>query len=274
MTTHGSRQFTAALCLISSVLIAHSGPLWAAPASISKTEVRTEFPDVTHKKLREVVWEMFEKEDLRSKKAPQRPLTTLFLKTKKHATRVPGLCRYDTVRVEMDHAGLPIEEADAPMFATGLTSTSYFSFLLPPAGEYFEMVQGEPAGSNDCAHLNEDDAFFAAEDEVQATDGYRAFLALVEAARAGRQFPLQCDLHNNDKLSCIELVAAFQPGALSEVAPCEVGPDWGTVCQRITVGERQVDVRLTAHVSPGPPAGQLVSAKLTSLLVMWHEAID
>src|SRR6266567_2753522 len=81
-----------------------SNPVTAgSPAqTISKSEVRSAPPAVTHQRLRDAVWSMFEQQDYRTKKRPTRPLYRLSLRTKTQGTHVPGLCRYDSVEVKFE----------------------------------------------------------------------------------------------------------------------------------------------------------------------------
>lgn len=218
---------------------------------------------------------MFEKQDYRRDRKPTRPLTDIYLKTRRQATLVPGLCRYDGVSIELEAATPREQGADTPMRATGLSSTSYFAFVAPPADDYEEIENPDLIDTGECAGLPDDYPFFAADDEYRATQGYRAFAALLEALGNEEKVLLECNLfRSDDGKSCEEIIAALGPDQLSSVGPCDRDPDWSTECQRIYVADRRIDIRLTAHVSPGPPAGKVVSAKLDSLIIMAHERID
>jgi hypothetical protein len=244
----------------------------ASTKTITKSEVRSAEPSATHRHLRDVVWTLFEEQDYRRDKAPTRPLSTLFLRTKIHSTEVPGLCRYDGVRVEFEPINPTDKGPDVPARASGITSTSFFTFLSPPTDEYEEIAQGGPVSLKECEKLPEDHPFFAAEDENQATAAYRAWLALSEALRTGAKFPMECDLFPVDKNSCGEVIGSLQVSQLTEVETCDAQA--GTTCYKLYFDDRLVSIKSTGHVSPGPPAGQIVSAKLDSLIVLSHEIID
>jgi hypothetical protein len=249
------------------------GAAAGAPArTITKSEIRSDPPQVTDRKLRDVFWSMFASQDHRGRKAPTRRLSGMTLRTKAQATRVPGLCRYDNVRIEFEPVKPGDEGPDAPVRPVGLTSTSHFTFLSAPAAEYEEARQDRLGSAEACSGLPEDQAFFTARDEQQATAGYRAWLALRESVRAGRKFPLECSLTRLDTGSCESIIANFKPEQLEAVDACESETD--IVCHALYVGDRLIKVRTSGHVYPGPKAGQLVSAKLDTLIVLAHEIID
>jgi hypothetical protein len=114
-------------------------PVTAEP-TISKSQIRSDPPSVTHERLRDVVWSMFEREDFRRHETPTRPLDHLFLRTKFQATLVPGLCRYDSVLVEFERIDPNDKSADAQTRAVGLTSTSMFKFVVPPKGHFQDIA--------------------------------------------------------------------------------------------------------------------------------------
>jgi hypothetical protein len=242
-----------------------------APAT-TKSQIRSQPPDVTDRKLKGLVWSLFEKQDHRGRKPPTRPLSGLYLRTKTQATHVPGLCRYDSVRVEFEPLNGGDEGPDAPVRPVGLTSTSNFTFLSDPPAEYRDVRQDRLGSAGQCSSLPKDRPFFGARDEETATDGYRAWLALRESIRAGRKFPLECNLTRLDSEPCEAVVAALKPERLSDVETCE--SELGTVCHALYFEDRMVRVLTTGHVYPGPRAGIVLGAKLESLIVLTHEVVD
>lgn len=250
-----------------------SGIAVGAPSrTITKSEIRSDPSDVTDRKLKDVVWSLFEKQDHRREKEPTRPLSRVFLQTKTQATRVPGLCRYDSVRVEFEQVNPQDQGPDAPVRPVGVTSKSHFAFLSAPSADYEKMRQGRPVSTAQCSRLKDDAQFFTAGNEGDATRGYRAWLALLNSLRAGRKVPLQCNLTPVDSGPCEALIAAFKPEQLSEIEPCDSDP--GTVCHKLYADDRLITIVTTGYVSPGPPPGQIVTAKLDSLIIMAHEIID
>lgn len=148
----------AQLTLFSAVALSIASPAAGAPQleTLTKNEVRSEEPRTTHRRLRDVVWNLFEQQDYRRENAPTRPLSNLFLRTKTQATRVPNLCRYDGVWVEFEKVNPRDDGPDAPMRAAGLTSSSYFTFLSPPTSSYEDAVRDGPGSDAQCAKLPDD----------------------------------------------------------------------------------------------------------------------
>src|SRR5207244_261199 len=133
--------------------------------TISKMEIRTAPPAVTHRRLRDVVWSMFERQDYRTKERPTRPLSRLFLETETRSTEVPGLCRYDSVKVEF-RTTVSSKRPTAPSKAVGLQSTSHFLFVSPPTGEYEDLVGPAAVSEKGCLGISKDRPFFTATTEV------------------------------------------------------------------------------------------------------------
>lgn len=249
-----------------------SGIAVAAPArTITKSEIRSDPPDVTDRRLKDVVWSLFEKQDLRSRKDPTRPLSRLFLRTKTRATGVANLCRYDSMGIEFEPLNPKDEGPDAPVRPVGLTSSSHFAFLSAPAAEHDDTVQDGPASAARCSRLPAQ-SFFTAKDEELANNGFRAWLALLDSVRSGRKFPLECDLAAFETRPCEVVISALKPEQLWDVETCD--SEIGKLCYRLNAGDRLITVVTTGYVHPGPPAGQIVGAKLESMIVMAHEIID
>jgi hypothetical protein len=245
----------------------------AAPApTITKSQIRSDPKGETDRRLKDVVWSLFEKQDLRGKKAPTQRLSSLFLRTKIQATHVPALYRYDNVRIEFEPVNAGEKGPDAPTRPVGLTSTSYFAFLSAPPADYDEARRDRAEPEGRCSRLPKDQRFFTARDEREAAEGYRAWIALRESIRAGRKFPLECDLMPVESRPCEAIIAAYAPDQLSEVETCEAEP--GILCHALYVDDRLIKVLTTGHIYPGPKAGQVVSAKLDSLIVMRHAVVD
>lgn len=261
-----------ALRLALLVMVPSGIAVGAPPRTITKSEIRSDPADVTDRKLRDVVWSLFEKQDHRRKKEPTRPLSRVFLRTKTQATRVPGLCRYDSVLIEFERMNPKDQGADAPVRPVGLTSTSNFAFLSAPSADYEKIRRDRPAPPAQCSKLSNDARFFTAADEAEATRGFRAWLSLLESLRAGRKVPLECNLTPVDSGPCEALIAALKPEQLSEIETCDSEP--GTLCHKLYAEDRLIAVVTTGYVYPGPPPGQIISAKLDSLITMAHEIID
>ena len=75
-----------------------------------------------------------------------------------------------------------------------------------------------------------------------------------------------------DSGPCEAVIAGSKPEQLSEIEACDSEP--GTLCHKLFVDDRLITTVTTGYVSPGPPPGQIVTAKLNSLIIMGHEIID
>ncbi|HYI41358.1 MAG TPA: hypothetical protein VE053_13675 [Allosphingosinicella sp.] len=250
-----------------------SGMAVGAPApTITKAEIRSDPPNVTDRQLKDIVWSLFEKQDHRRKEAPTRPLSRVVLRTRTQATRVPDLCRYDSMRIEFERVNPKDTGADAPVRPVGLTSSSNFTFLSAPSADYENALQGSLASVALCSKVTDDRHFFTARSEKEATDGFRAWLALLNSIRAGRKVPLECSLAPLDAGPCESVISALTPDQISEIEICD--SESAAVCHKIYAGDRLITIVTTGRVHPGPPPGQLVSAKLETLIVLAHEIID
>jgi hypothetical protein len=258
---------------VTSISMVFSQPAYGrASDTISKEELRTGEPKVIQRKLKDQIWQMFEPEDFRRAKPPQNALTGLLLKTRVNRTNVPGLCRYDLAHIEFEPLDRLRADARTPSRATGITAVSYFKFSKPPAGDYYE-VAGEPwPEATSCSQLG-DEGFFDSEDAETATDGYLVWSRLQTALREGRSVPLDCNLFKNDTKSCSAILAEIGSDELSSVGRCEAA-DYHQNCYEVTTNDRAVKIYVTAHISPGPRANEVVKAKVDGVIVLSHCLVD
>lgn len=243
--------------------------------TITKTEIRTEDPQRTHSRLRDVVWDMFEREDMRRETPPENPLDRLWLQTRSRGTEIPGLCRYDRVTVEFAPARRNARGPDVPVRAVGLRAVSQFGFMVPPRVLYHEAADHERLPSEgDCHSASiRELSFFTAPNEQIALDGYLAFLSLQNSLRDERETPLDCDLARIDRMDCRGLILSFDPAAIYEIDRCDSDTS-GELCFRIWVDSRRVDIVVSGRIYPGPPAGQAIRARLVSLIILSHPRRD
>jgi hypothetical protein len=255
-------------------LIAPAALVSAAPRTITKTDIRTDPPPTTHQRLRDVVWDMIEREDMRREADPKHQLGDLFFRTRTRGTEVPSLCRYDTLVVEFAPLDRRQRAADTRVRAVGLRAHSNFQFLAPPADDYDSISDYDRLPSDtDCRPLDgKEEGFFFAEDEETATDGYRALLALQQALRAGTAFPLDCDVGEEAKAKCGTMILAFDPGRIGSIQRCEA--ETFHLCYRVANNDLVVAITITGRVSPGPPLGQIVSARMNELITLSHPRAD
>jgi hypothetical protein len=263
------------VCLVAWLLAA----LVAAPAAgrdgtTTNTEIRSELPSRTHADLGALVWDMFEREDLRREVAPVNPLTDLWLSTKIRGAHVPGLCRYDSVRIEFAPTKREDRGADTPVQPVALRSSSAFALLAPPPGSYHKAEYSRFRPSDrECRKLSrKSQRFFAAEDEETAYDGYRAWLALRAALEAKKAVPLECDLFDRETRSCEEVVLAYRPDEVERIESCDT-PEH-QLCHRARFADHEITMLVTGHSSRGPPEGEIVSAAVDGLITLWHPRID
>ena len=262
----------AALAVASLPLAASVAP---AQRPISKSEIRTAPPEQTHRRLRDQLWSLIDREDLRREDPPRRALHRVHARTAPRGTEIPGLCRSDTLAIEFAPTGRRDRGADTPVLASGFTAASGFRFLRPPAGppneieDYRRLPQDEPG----CARLGDDVSFFEADDSEVATDGWFAFLDLQRGLRQDSPPELDCELHQNENpADCRTLILSFDQDDLREIERCDQ-PASGHWCTRLHVGDRRIDIYTAASSSHGP-FGRAVRARLVSMIVMSHEAID
>lgn len=249
--------------------------LAVAPAAgqhtITKTEVRTAPPLKTHQRLRDVVWDMFQVQDFRRKKRPVNALSDVWLDTNLRGTGARGLCRYDSVRVELAPDDPDARGPDTPVHAIGLAMSHHFAFLKPPAKAYSEAALSPARASDtDCLSLKgQYGRFFQAESEELAYNGYREWLTL-RSALAGRQpAPLECELFPDDKRRCEDVVLKLDADDVGSIEACEATS--GESCYRLWIDE----FRLTLVVSDSASgAAAIRKAKLEAMIVMRHERID
>ncbi len=263
--------------LISAFALVVAMPLLASEPpptpTITKSDVRRGTPARANVRLRDVIWSMFEPGDQRNARRPRRALNSVWLPTRPRETEVPGLCRSDSAWIEFAPTDRADLGADTPVQAAGITAHRRFRFIRPPADDYHELSDFDRLRSEGaCARLSgRDDAFFRSENEEVATDGYRALLLLQQAALGG-SVVLECDVFPDETRPCRELIASIGQDAIDQIQRCQ--SDSGQLCYRIGAGERQIDVFVTASVSPGPPPGQVIRARLSDLIILYHELID
>lgn len=266
------RSLAAAFALLASAAFAPADAA-ARQRPISKDEVRTAPPEQTHRRLRDQLWSLIRREDLRRERAPRQMLRRLHTSTRPRGTEIPGLCRSDALVIEFHPVGRTGRGAETRVRASGFTATSRFRFLRPPTApgdrlaDYRRLPEDEPG----CAALDEASFFEAADAEV-AADGWFAFLELQRALRDNRALPLDCNLHRVEELpDCRAIILALGQDDLLEVERCDSLPD-GRWCTRLHIDDRRIDLYTSAGAHG--PFGSVTAAKLVSMIVMSHEVID
>ena len=245
-----------------------------AKHTISKSEVRSASPSVTHDRLKEVVWDLFKQQDYRTKKTPTRRLSHLFLDTKTQGTHVHGLCRYDSVDVQFEPVRPNEKGPGVPTKAVGIRSTSHFLFRAPPAREYEDLAQPTLVSAAQCAHVSKEQPFFTAASEQEATEAYRIWLRLLDAATRESKLKLVCNFGSAEKaLPCAQVVASLKPDELSEVEACDA-PSYELRCHKLYAGDHLITVETRGYIYPGPPPGEIVSAQVDTLIVTGDLTVD
>jgi hypothetical protein len=229
---------------------------------------------VTDARLKDVVWDLFDPQDYRTKKPPTRPLRHLFLETKTQGTHVPGLCRYDSVEVQLEPVRPNEKTAAVPSKAVGLRSTSHFRFQERPEKDYYDLAQPTLVSAKGCENVSKEQPFFTAENEQAATEAYRIWLRLLDAARSHAKLALECNLAPAEKgTPCAEVVASSKADELSDVEDCDA-PSYEVLCHKLYTGDRLITVLTRAYIYPGPPPGEIVSAKVDTLITLADTIVD
>lgn len=85
---------------------------------------------------------------------------------------------------------------------------------------------------------------------------------------------LECNLAPAEKaLPCAQIIAALKPDELGEVEGCDA-PSYDVLCHKLYAGDRLITVLTRAYIYPGPPPGEIVSAKLDTLITFADRIID
>jgi hypothetical protein len=259
-------------------LAAAAAALLAAPlaagaqvAPIAKTELRRDPPAVTDRRLKDLLWDMFQRRDRRSKQPPQALLRAVDLRTRPVATSVPNLCRYDDVRLDMAPAMPGPADADTPVRAIGLSSVHMFRFLVPPPLEPRPARDLLPHTGGACGGLDLDKTgrFFSASRPQEALAGMVAFLKLQRALAAKRPLDLACDRLPDEKRDCADILRAVSAEGLNRVESCE-GPAQ-TECLALSFEDVSVRIVLATAESG---ASDVQSVRLGYYIIVADTLID
>lgn len=243
-----------------------------AQETITKTEARTAPPEQTHERLRDVVWEVFELGDHRREAVPTRSLEDVSLRTSPHITYVQNLCRRDVLWVDFAPVDPSDFGPDAEVRAVGVNTTSQWSFLSPP--EFDEDWYAPEAQPDElCADLPETQHFYRAQNDMEATRGYLAWIGLRRDIAAGRPVELECSLQRGDEVPCAQIIANLPFESLRSVERCNAlrGFTAGG-CYVLSVGSRRISVEFDAFLSGADP--HVVRATLVSLIIVGDQRID
>lgn len=245
--------------------------------TISKSQIRTQPPEQTHERLRDVVWDMFEVQDYREDNLGTRPLNVIALKTKPRSGRYKNQCRYDRIVVSFGMADASIdpdsEEASSssPVKARELLLSTWWGFAAPPpiTGR---LGRRDQQSEDICASLPADHHFYRAPNGG-AVEGYRAFMLLKRDIAAGRPFEMHCA----NKTECREEISDLAIESLRLVLPCKRGvadycyrleftPDRGSAVQHRLTIQYDPDIR-----GDGP---HIISVAQEMDIVLFHPRPD
>ncbi len=242
----------------------------AQDETITKIEVRTAPPDETNRRLRDVVWQVFEVEDYRREGTPERPLSEIWLTTSPHATDIIGLCRYDDLQVDFRSVDPDVSGPLAQVVPIAVNSTSYWSFVTPP--EFDQDNYSEERQDDAICPASDDNArYFRATDEIEATEGYLAWVGLRRDLTEGRSIELDCNLFRSDTAGCAEVITSFPISALRSTERCIAGSYQGG-CYVLYVDNRRIIVEFDSSLGGTDP--RTMQARLDSLIILTHEAVD
>ena len=259
------RSAVFALCAL--LTIGAGAAVHAQEKTISKMEIRKDDPERTHERLRDIFWGSLEMEDRRTDADPERDLSNVWFESKMFPTRVPGLCRYDTLRIEFERIEGDYDTPTAQARPVGFRSSSFFKFVDPPKDDWLEIVRNDGLIGDACEAVDKDDVFFSAPDAQMATDGYVSFVAMIRMAQAGQTEHFECQFHPKEKIECGALIAGFRADAIRAISRCDA--DAGYQCFEFSIDDRAVRV-----VSPFRWPEDVMQVRLESLIVLSHEVID
>jgi hypothetical protein len=258
--------------LFSAVVALLLSPAAITPAtaqtrsSISKTELRSEAPGMTQRKLRDGFWQLLEKEDYRKPAKPHATLDLMAFQTKPRATHVRGQCRQDVLWVDYRPDDPEAHGPDAQVHPVGFTASSFYAFVDSPPDREGDDEDRPISGLQErkCAALPKDQPYFRADGDRRAWSGYRAWLALRDALASQADFPLKCELYPADKDSCGKVILAIPANHLASVDDCE--PDGKIQCVAFNLDDRGIKLWMDQ--------GRPVRAELESYLIFADERID
>lgn len=249
---------------------AWSAPL-AAQETISKAQVRSDPPEVTHEQLRDVFWDMFPVQDLRSEDAPTMPLQGVSLDTRPRLTQFRNLCQRDRLVIVFDS---PEDDAGPAMqqSAESFMTTSFYSFLEMPENY-------GPRGSHDqpqdlCAALPDDHPFFHADNDSIALYSHLALGELQAGIADGSINGVTCD-SARDAQTCRELISAIGLADVQDASRCADEVD--EICYQLalrpkgTIGEH-LHIFTDGRVSG--PFVAVLRAELRQSMVLFHPRPD
>lgn len=264
--------------LICLLALSSSATPARAQSTVNKYDIRTQSPAVTDRQLAQQLWQVFEREDRRSKKKGTVRLSDIWLNSKPYAQRFAGLCQRDTVRllfapVDGDQASRGT--ARTPTQAYGIDASKSFGFDAKPTKWSSEQDAEERRRSPlDECHAQ---TWFGADSAEIANDGYLAAIRAIEAMKENRLKPKSCDLFPVDTQPCETLARELPVKDIQLIRTCET--DQASDCYDIWFGERSLKIvverRRIWPVPAGAPAeGAIRSVAFESNVIIADERID
>lgn len=252
------------------VLLLLPAQAWAQ-STVTKAEFRSQPQRTTERQLKDQLWAIFEPVDERRGKdrpSPRVPLRSSWLVSHSYATPVPGLCRIDGVTLQFAPVRDSPHNAQTPVRAYGLEARSYFYFRKPPKGQEADIADSDRSPWDpECAGLDlYKQEFFSASNATTATDGYYAMLLAKRVSEGGKLQPDCQRLAAFEKRPCVQIVADFARGGISNVAECE--GTYPLSCYRIIDGaDMQMEVTVDEKEA-------LRSVALDQLIIIRDTLID
>lgn len=236
--------------------------------TLTKTEARALGEEATARIALDQLYDILEPSPFPTTARPQRRMSDMWFSTKPRASQAVGLCRIDTVRLELEPVG-PELGADTEVRVSGVEARSKFHFLTEPTSPEVAWVESDrrrPVSNAQCAATDEfEDQYFSAPDEETAAEGYwLAQTVLREILSGAPSFDFECV---NVREGCEALIARAQANGLESLERC--------TSDRCVIATFY-NVRLTIYRADyfQPDRGRLTRAEAAQLIVLSHSRID
>ncbi|MBA2935070.1 hypothetical protein HZF05_13295 [Sphingomonas sp. CGMCC 1.13654] len=238
------------------LLVALSGAAHAAEP-ISKTEIRADTDQQAKRRVMAQLSDLLIPSPFRGRPGypPKRPLSDLWFYTRPRGTATRGVCVSDTVVIRFRPAEDGPCDADTPVAASAVESTSHYRLrgAVDPASLDKLDAAGQVQADRDCAAIDPRKTdFIGAPDEDTLVEG----LWLLRQGQATPPAAMTCEGY---KQPCAAVMAAIDPAKIESVDACPAAD--GSRCFEVEDGDTSATLRADG-------VGHLLSIKLGQEIVI------